>query len=71
MKVLPHFDEIFSMILPTMQKNGVRALVWLLFLLSPSLMSSQTLTPARFRSQEPEAQHERFNGWAAAPLQTH
>jgi len=47
------------MILPTMQNNGVRALVWLFLLLSTFLMSSQTLTQARFGSQEPEAQHER------------
>lgn len=47
------------MILPTMQNNGAHALVWLLLLLSTSLMSSQTVTQARFRSQEPEAQHER------------
>jgi len=47
------------MILPHMQKNGVRALVWLLLLLSTSLLPSQTITPARLRVQQPEAEHER------------
>jgi len=47
------------MILATMQKHGVRTLAWLFLSLNTSLLASQTVTPARFRSQEPEAEHER------------
>lgn len=51
-------SEIFGMILATMQNNGVRALMWLLLLLSASLLTSQTLTPARLDSQEREVEGE-------------
>lgn len=54
--------ELFGMILATMRntmrETGTRALPWLLLLLSASLLSSQSPTPAGFRSQEREAEGE-------------